>query len=495
MKKIFLLSGLLITIACSCEKEELIVDEIIHNTDEVIEQIDEVVDGANQTTDSTAPEIVVSRNSNYINWSNATEETFYGGNGKGHFNINGNEYFVITSDSQGSNSYLFKKNDTIWDLIDINTELSMVGINSLFKISENSFIVSETGEKYYDPVTEWGGYIYIGTIQNDKLSYRKITNVKDYYTNPATGDITGDGLYDIILNSGWVYIQNQDETFTPHNISNFGGDFYGVPYSNYQETLDLFDLTRLHELENHITQTTVDLFDGGRNEVILSFIDVSANVGDDVTVARGDVLIYEYNESSQKYEVVFELPRRTPGEIETASQIEVADVNNDGINDILLSIVSGDSSPEVTLNPPIEVWLGNGDKTFYKHHEFSKQIDPLGFKLFDINHDGYLDIVLNPFGDSPEWIRNWCAEDCYQRELDGLPVKDGLILDKAIYLNDGTGRFTKIQKEIIIDNAFLTWMYTFMRDGNLCFAGAVYNYVDGVTMDIEFIEVEFKNYF
>ena len=487
----------------SCQKDDIyeLVDtaKIISQKDDIIDEvIEEVVDST--STKETKPPlsgIVVSKNSNYIDYSFGARETYHYPNSRNYMNINGVEYFTIASN--GWDSYLYKKIDTTWTLVHTATEYQIEGGNQLEMISENSFILAETGEQHFTTQSEWGGYMWIGTIENDRVSLNPITNVTSYYGHSSFGDLDGDGLGDI--NGGsWIFMQESNNSYKQISISNNSDTQFGTNPQDYVDpNFNLIDTTRFHELNSQsIVNETVDLFEGGRDELIYAFVDVSDRVSENEVVPRGDVLIYEFNENSHKYEVVFELPRRTVGEVESVSNIEVADVNNDGINDIILAITSGDSADNVNHTPPIEIWLGNTDKTFYKHMEFEKEVDITGFNLFDINHDGYLDIVLNPFGDSPDWIQNWCSSDCGDRQQNGEPTKDGLLLHKTIYLNDGYGGFNRIQKEIIIENTFVTSLFSFMRNDNLCFVGTVYkNLEDGSSapMNIEFIDIEFNNYF
>ena len=500
--KLLLLSSITLV---SCTKLDVLEYEefaILENQFDTIVQTQ--VDSIPDTTSKEPPQesgIVVTKNSNYIEYSFGARETYHYPNSRNYMNINGEEYFIIASN--GWDSYLYKKTDTIWNLVDVSSQVQIEGGNQLKMINENSFILPETGEQHFTNQSEWGGYMWIGEINNDKINFKQITNVKSYYAQSSYGDINGDGLGDI--NGGsWMFIQESSGEYKTINISNETNTHFGTNPQNYKDpNFKEINTTRFHELNSQsIVNETFDLFEGGREELVFGFVDLSDRVGANEVAPRGDVIIYEYSNTTKQYEVVFELPRRTIGQVEAISSIEFGDVNNDGINDILVSVSSGDSANEVKQQQPIEVWLGRSDKTFYKQGEFTKEVDITGFNLFDINGDGYLDVVLNPFGDSPDWIRNWCSSDCGSRTQNGESVKDGLLLHKTIYLNDGNGTFNRIQKEIIIEDTYVTWMYSFMRNGNLCFAGAVYkNLADSFNpnydgpMNIEFIDIEFKNYF
>ena len=416
------------------------------------------------------------------------------GGGKRYFEIDGDEYLIVSSDF--SDSHLLKKNNERWSLIDVFEspvsglpENNYRGMGPIVPISSNEYIVSSNGEADTDPST-WGAYVYQGKIENDNLSYHRITDFKDYYYGSTYGDITGDGLGDII--SSYVFTNNGDGSYTQHNITNNTVNNQGLSITQFNTGLDLINLDRYLELNPSIGQKITDLYPGGRDEIIFSFIDVSDRVSEEEIVPRGDVLIYEFSETTQKYEVVFELPRRIVGEVESSEGIEVYDINNDGINDILLSISTGD--PERLQ--PFEVWLGNSDKTFTKHFEFERQSFVGGgeYYVMDVNNDGFLDLTLLPVGDNADWIQNWCL-DCSDRQEQGLPIKDGLRLQNAIWLNDGTGRFNVLNKELTIQNSFVVWLLPYMKDGNLNYIGAEYNYIDGEIMEIEVLNIEVKSNF
>lgn len=492
MKKIFLLSGLLLTIACSCEKEELIVDEIINNTDELIDQVDQV----DEVVDVDVDEEEVVENfdvnviKNYIefDFNDSMLSMFSDVNGRFHFTKNGNEYFIYISTNSYS-TFLFKRVNNEWVVVDENKEITMVDARNYRRIDDSTFVFVNSGEDFRD-MMDWGGYVWIGKIENEKVTYRKVSDVFDYFHSLSVGDITNDGLFDVITNSGWVFIQNEDESFEVHNISPMEGSHY-VDYSLYQsDGFSLINKDRLNELENYLESKIYDIFPGGRPEIILNFIDVSNNVTEEAIVPRGDVLIYEFNETSNQYEVVYELPRRVVGEVESINSIQVSDLNGDGINDMVLEVSTGDPN----LKQPMEVWLGNDDKTFYKQNEIFLDVATAQFDLFDINSDGFDDIVLRPKGQGDYFIRNWCTEDCGTRQQQGLPVRDGLFIHNAIFINDGSGNFTRPNVDLIIENTYVNWLIPFMRNGNLSYHGNIWNYNSNsgiVTM--EFVDIEINN--
>ena len=442
-----------------------------------------------------------------IPYSQDVRTGFNVGGGKKYFNINNEEYLMLLTDA--FDSYLLKKESGGWVLKDIAPSFvsglsinNYRGMGKVIRTSENEFLVPSNGEANSDPST-WGSYIYKGRIENNQLSYEKITDFRTTYYGLAYGDLNNDDKGDIIVNS-MMFLQKDNGVYEQYD---FGNQPLGNSTSDnivrsfrekYKNEVDIINTERYHQIEPFIGQRIADLYTGGRPEIIMSNIDVSDKVSEDEIVPRGDVLIYEFDQSTDKYELIYELPRRTVGEVETTEDIQVYDVNNDGINDILLSIVSGDSANEVNDNPPFEVWLGNIDKTFTKYYEFDRiPAGGSGYEVIDINLDGYLDIFLLPSGDSESWIKDWYLS-CDSRERQGLPCREGLMLQNLIYLNDGTGKFNPIDKLLDIENTFVMWLKPVMENGTLKLIGADEKSIPGSITDlieVEVVEIEISSDF
>jgi len=212
-------------------------------------------------------------------------------------------------------------------------------------------------------------------------------------------------LIDIVTNGGKFFIQNQNNIFTEY-------DYLNSPPNN-----PIIDTQRMTELGNPIEPKIYDLFNGGRPELIYGFVDNN-------DINKGEVLIYEYSSQTNKYELVFEIV----SDVNFGKQVnsfQISDLNLDGINDIVImrwGYTYDDSSMM------IDVWLGNSDKTFSKSYEKfwpNDSFKSAQFKLYDVNSDGYDDVVFIPFGVNinSEWRYHTADE-----------INNGIYLNKLVIL-------------------------------------------------------------
>ena len=403
-----------------------------------------------------------------------------------YFTQNNNEYFMFASDGPDSPSIVLKRDNSIWNPILVDYETIIWGNRNYEIIDDSTFLYGGTGERpmFRPNHLDWKDHIWIGKFDGNTLTHTKVSTTQSYFHCIAVGDLTNDGLFDVIGNGGWVYIQNSDGTFKEQNYE-----------KQFFTNDNLINYERLQEIEPSFQPKIFDLYEGGRPEIIWGHINVDyENVPEEIVVPRGEVLIYEYDESTSKYEVVYELPRRVIGRSGSANNIEITDVNADGINDIILDIA--------TVNYPyavIEIWLGKEDKTFYKSDEIFLEygyINTTQFSLLDANGDGLDDVILRPWQGGEGFIENWCTDECFSLQQQGIEVKTGMKLENLIYINNGDGTFDKPNFEIRVNGTLTEWLKPFIRNGNLCFFGTMEHYGQGEYWDIEFVDIEIdKNIF
>ena len=404
--------------------------------------------------------------------------------------VNGEEYLPISGyyDYNTNHHYgtgLLKRIDNRWKLIHLD-ETQMLGARSHSFVDSSTILLSEAYEDFPD-YHDWGGYIYELHIESDELKIKKNHPLYAYYHYVASGDLNNDGRYDM-MSSQWLFLQKEDNSFElqiPFYLKNKWGE-EAEQYAD--STFDFIDWGIMKRINRTTLATGIfDLYAGGRPEIIQGQIDVVSDPSIEVDPlsgdARGQVYILEYNDSNNRYEVVYELPRVQPREYLSAPEtFNVLDANLDGINDLIIetsncyACSNANASNSGPMPQGIEVWLGKADKTFYLNQTFLSEGPVLGVFLLDVNSDSYPDIVFEGASSSSGFVRNWCTGEttpnCDELRQQGLATRDGVFLHKAIYINDGSGLFNPPRVQMEIPSVFPdSWFMPHVRDGNLIYYG------------------------
>ena len=164
----------------------------------------------------------LSNNSNYVKDLNnklaqAISQTIL-------YSVNGVEHIVtMPSDTLQNAPLHFINKNGAWTFESFYPEVKMDGArNYSFVDSLGTFAYSNTGTEAKNP---WPfGELVVVRTQGDKLKWTKAGDKKSFYHSVGTGDLNGDGLFDLVgihmgTYSNWsddphIYTQNQDSTFT-----------------------------------------------------------------------------------------------------------------------------------------------------------------------------------------------------------------------------------------------------------------------------------------
>jgi hypothetical protein len=381
-----------------------------------------------------------------------------------HLNREGQEYFVFGS--KGYETVILRKNNEEWKefLVD---DFRIHGGRNYRIIDNSSFLIGGTGETSYIPYDQWIDHIYIQNINGNILQTKKVSTNKGYHHGVAIGDISGNGLNDVISNAG-IFLQNDNHDFEEY-------DFLNKNYNSF-----IIDPKRIKELGNPIEPKIYDLYKDGRKEILMGFVD-------DADVNRGQILIYEYSNQTNRYELVQEIYN----DVDFGKQVnsmQISDFNGDGINDIAI-LRWGKTFDDGSMM--LDVWLGNTDKSFSKSFEIfypNNEIQSAQFKISDLNGDGFDDIIFIPFGGTVDEFNTW-------RYHKADELNNGVYIDELVLLNDGTGRFEKTNNKLIVkDLGDFNYLIPFIRNSNLIYFG-LKGQVDGEFFKAKLFEIEINSRF
>lgn len=281
----------------------------------------------------------------------------------------------------------FIKNGSNWTLENSYTTGSMgAGRNyELMDTSKQIWAIADHGLELSSGKWPFGS-IYVMKSNGEGLTYSNISSTRSFYHSVSTGDLNNDGLKDIVgLNMGtlgdWfgglhAYLQNPDGSFREaRDLMNDGMNTWSMNKGAGAVLI-------------------VDVLGDKRPEIIRA--DYGLNLSYQQQSDRYSFVIYAFDNNLGKYTVV-----KNPGPIGVYSNndrgttsIKAADFDNDGDVDFALAT-------EGTNFMGIEVWQNDGQGNFTptpNKIEFTfDQMQFREFNVMDINNDGWLDIVLNPF--------------------------------------------------------------------------------------------------
>ena len=373
-------------------------------------------------------------------------------------------------------SQILRKIDGGWEFFKTDLNAYFWGARN-FEIIDNYIAIGDgneigpdgpswSGEEQTD--NNWNGDLYFGEIVGGgNINWTKVNSIEDriYSHGTTIGDINGDGLLDVgsAPNAGQntlkIYTQELDGTFTNND-----------------------DLLQLVDNRQPFTLDFSDLDNDGIDEII------TANYGGgdpSQDPLLNNIRVYKYSSSSEQFEINFMSNNSTAfydiglG----ATSILTEDFDGDGIKDIVVAREDIDGNS-------FEIWKGISDGSYVPHFSSpvwtENELQFREFRIFDVNNDGFLDIILRPFHYGNLYRNN---SDCWWN----VKQCNGIKLNTIIQINNGDGTFSSYDREeLIIDSIDVDNVHPYMENGILHFIGTYQYNVDDQYFDYQLSTYDIK---
>ena len=373
-------------------------------------------------------------------------------------------------------SQILRKIDGGWEFFKTDLNAYFWGARN-FEIIDNYIAIGDgneigpdgpswSGEEQTD--NNWNGDLYFGEIVGGgNINWTKVNSIEDriYSHGTTIGDINGDGLLDVgsAPNAGQntlkIYTQELDGTFTNND-----------------------DLLQLVDNRQPFTLDFSDLDNDGIDEII------TANYGGgdpSQDPLLNNIRVYKYSSSSEQFEINFMSNNSTAfydiglG----ATSILTEDFDGDGIKDIVVAREDIDGNS-------FEIWKGISDGSYVPHFSSpvwtQNELQFREFRIFDVNNDGFLDIILRPFHYGNLYRNN---SDCWWN----VKQCNGIKLNTIIQINNGDGTFSSYDREeLIIDSIDVDNVHPYMENGILHFIGTHPYNVDNQYFDYQLSTYDIK---
>lgn len=310
------------------------------------------------------------------------------------YTVDNKEHLVIipSDDSIPGPSLHFIKKENKWTYEAFYKDLLLDGVrNYSFMDNKGSIAFAQHGTEAIQP---WPlGDIIVMNTNGDKLKWQKVSKNKAFFHSVASGDMNNDGLIDVVGmhmgtdKKGWVGVDG----FIPFTQKSDG------TFEENQNIISDSDLDNLWK-GNHQQGAIIlaDVIGDKRPELIKA--DYGQNPNPQFASIRYSFAIFQFNPQINKYQFlkenkelgVFKIPEQG------ATSIKSADFNNDGFLD--LAIATEGKTASGKPGGYIQIWKNDGNANFTSIHEIECLEDSFNFREFevaDINNDGWQDILMH----------------------------------------------------------------------------------------------------